>query len=117
MFKRMFTTHAKQYLNIMMHNPNKQFNYNEFIQFKSDIKYIIDKHINMNNALLGFGFSAMGVGFGILYNKSEQDKQQLNAKIDNHSKELNAKIDNHSKELNAKIDILLSSKSKWFGIF
>ena len=99
MFKRMFTTHAKQYLNIMMHNPNKQFNYNEFIQFKSDIKYIIDKHINMNNALLGF--SAMGIGFSILYNKSEQDKQQLIAKIDNHSK-----------ELNAKIDILLSSKSK-----
>jgi hypothetical protein len=44
----------------------------------------------------------MGIGFNILYNKSEQDKQQLNQKIDSNTKQL--------ENISKKLDMILSAK-------
>ncbi len=88
--------------------------YNPFVEFKSDVRIILDKHIQMTNMITITGFGAMGGGLVMLYQKTESDKKELKEDV----KELNAKMDNNTKELNAKMDLILTQistpKKTWF---
>jgi lantibiotic modifying enzyme len=115
--KSAFNANTRKYINVLIHDTGsyQRINREAGNEFKSDMKYIMDKHMQMNNnlldkhvkwntMLLGFGFGAMGIGFTILYNKSEQDKNALNDKIDRNTTELHTKIDRNTTELHTKID-------------
>ncbi len=108
MAMRKFSTATKRHLR----------QYNPFIEFKTDMtktmdkhfqmtNTIMDKHFQMTNTIMRFtiaGFGALGGGLVMLYQKTEIDKKELNAKIDNNTKDLNDKIDSNTKELNDKLD-------------
>ncbi len=97
MAMRKFSTATKRHLR----------QYNPFIEFKTDMTKTMDKHFQMTNTIMRFtiaGFGALGGGLVMLYQKTEIDKKELNAKIDNNTKDLNDKIDSNTKELNDKLD-------------
>ncbi len=90
MFMRKISTAAQRHLH----------QYNPFVEFKTDIRQTMDKHIQMTNMILKstmsvmtMGFGALGGGLVMLYQKTETDKKDLNDKIDHNTKELNTKMD------------------------
>lgn len=80
--------------------------YNPFVEFKSDINRTLDKHIQMNNIIIGCvmttmmaGFGALGGGIIVLYQKTEIDKKELNHKIDSNKIELDERINHLDKRM------------------
>ena len=121
--KRFFTKRFNNINNgIRLPDTTNGYNYNSFLEFKKDIKYIV----NTNLIMLGFGITIMATGLPIFYSKIDSDKNKLEIKINENTikiNETNNKLDkleikindtnNKLDKLDEKLDKLINKKS-WF---